>query len=145
MKFYWLDFMKEISLTIGGLSFKARLLEVEAQKTCGAFLSRMPIDGKVIHAAWSGESVWFPMDSIGINVSPENQTSHPSRGDLLYYSGGISGKELLITYGSAFFSSKVGQLQGNHFASIETELDKLKEMGKKTLWEGAQPIRIENI
>jgi hypothetical protein len=135
--------MKEIALKIGELSFKAELLEAEAPKTCSALLSRMPIDGRVIHARWSGESVWFPMDSIGIDVPPENQTSHPSRGDLLYYAGGISEKELLITYGSAIFSSKVGQLQGNHFASIVTGLDKLAEMGKKTLWEGAQPIRIE--
>ena len=135
--------MREISLIIGGLKFKALLLETEAPKTCSAFLSRMPIKGKVIHARWSGESVWFPMDSIKIDVPPENQTSHPSRGDLLYYSGGISEKELLITYGSAIFSSKVGQLQGNHFASIKTGLDKLPEMGKKALWEGAQPISIE--
>ena len=135
--------MKEIALKIGGLSFKAKLLEAKAPKTCSAFLSRMPIDGKVIHARWSGESVWFPMDSIGIDAPPENQTSHPSRGDLLYYAGGLSEKELLITYGSAIFSSKVGQLQGNHFASIITGLDKLEGMGKKTLWEGAQPISIQ--
>jgi hypothetical protein len=135
--------MKEIALKIGGLSFKAQLLEAEAPKTCSAFLSGMPIDGKVIHARWSGESVWFPMDSIGIDAPPENQTSHPSRGDLLYYAGGISEKELLITYGSAIFSSKVGQLQGNYFASILIGLDKLMEMGKKTLWEGAQPIWID--
>ena len=136
-------FMKDISLLIGGLGFNVKLHEAEAPKICGAFLSRMPIEGKVIHARWSGESVWFPMDSIGIDVPPENQTSHPSRGDLLYYSGGISEKELLITYGSAIFSSKVGQLQGNHFASIVTGLDRLPVMGKKVLWEGAQPIRIE--
>lgn len=134
--------MTEIILKIGDLKLTAKLLE-DAPKTCKAFLSRMPIEGKVIHARWSGESVWFPMDHIGIDVPPENQTIHPSRGDLLYYSGKISEKELLITYGSAIFSSKVGPLQGNHFASIITELDKLPLMGKKVLWEGAQPIRIE--
>ena len=83
------------------------------------------------------------MEQIGIEVPAENQTSHPSRGDLLYYPGGISEKELLIPYGSAFFVSKVGQLQGNHFASIVEGLEKLSEMGHKVLWEGAQPIKIE--
>ena len=135
--------MKEFALKIGGISFKARMLEAEAPNTCEVFLSRMPIDGKVIHARWSGESVWFPMNDIGIDVKPENQTIYPSRGDLLYYSGGVSEKELLITYGSAVFSSKVGLLQGNHFASIMDGLERLPEMGKKVLWEGAQPIRIE--
>ncbi len=137
--------MKEFALKIGGINFKARMLEAEAPDTCAAFLSRMPIDGKVIHARWSGESVWFPMNDIGIDVKPENQTLYPSRGDLLYYAGGVSEKELLITYGSAVFSSKVGLLQGNHFASIVDGVERLPEMGKKVLWEGAQPIRIEKI
>jgi hypothetical protein len=135
--------MTNIVVKIGGQHFVARLLEAEAPKTCAAFLSRLPIEGKVIHARWSGESVWFPMDSVGIEVPTENQTSHPSRGDLLYYPGGISEKELLIPYGSAIFSSKVGQLQGNHFAVITEGLKKLPEMGQKVLWEGAQKIRIE--
>lgn len=140
-----MDNTKKIALKIGEFSFKAKLLEAEAPKTCTVFLSKMPINGKVIHARWSGESVWFPMDAVGIDVPPENQTCHPSRGDLLYYPGGISEKELLITYGSALFSSKVGQLQGNHFASIVTGLDQLPGMGKKVLWEGAQLIRIEKL
>ena len=135
--------MANIILKIDKLTFKARLLESEAPKTCRAFLSRMPIEGRVIHARWSGESVWFPMDPLGIDVPAENQTCHPSRGDLLYYPGGVSEKELLIPYGSAIFSSKVGMLQGNHFACVTEGLEKFPEMGKKVLWEGAQKIRIE--
>ncbi len=135
--------MKGIVLRIGGQSFSARLLKAEAPRTCEAFLSRLPIEGKVIHARWSGESVWFPMDPVGIDAPPENQTCHPSRGDLLYYPGGVSEKEMLITYGSAIFSSKVGLLQGNHFAVITEGIDQLPLMGKKVLWEGAQRIRIE--
>jgi len=135
--------MVSIALRIGGQVFKARLLEVEAPKTCEAFLGRLPIEGDVIHARWSGESVWFPMDRVGIEAPAENQTCHPSRGDLLYYPGGVSEKELLIPYGSAIFSSKVGLLQGNHFASVTDGLDRLTEMGRKVLWEGAQKIRIE--
>jgi len=137
--------MKTIVLTIGGQRFVARLLEADAHKTCEVFLAHLPIEGKVIHARWSGESVWFPMDSVGMEVPAENQTSHPSRGDLLYYPGGISEKELLIPYGSAIFSSKVGQLQGNHFAVMTEGLDKLPEMGHRVLWEGAQKIRIEEV
>ena len=137
--------MKGIVLRVGGQRFVARLLEAEAPRTCAAFLARLPIEGSVIHARWSGESVWFPMDEVGIDAPAENQTSHPSRGDLLYYPGGISEKELLITYGSALFSSKVGQLQGNHFAVVTEGLDRLPEMGRKVLWEGAQKIRIEEV
>jgi hypothetical protein len=83
------------------------------------------------------------MDSVGIDAPAENQTCHPSRGDLLYYPGGVSEKELLIPYGSAIFSSKVGLLQGNHFAVITEGLSRLPDMGRKVLWEGAQRIIIE--
>ena len=132
-----------ILIDIGGMDFIAELLEEEAPETCRAILEALPIKGKVIQARWSGEAVWFPMDALGIEVVQENATCHPSRGDLLYYPGGISEKEMLIPYGSALFSSKVGQLQGNHFATIVEGTDRLGEMGNKVLWDGAQNIRIE--
>jgi hypothetical protein len=38
------------------------------------------------------------------------------------------------------FSSKMGQLAGNHFITITSNQEKLIELGNKVLWEGAQPI-----
>lgn len=134
---------KRLSITIGGIPFAAELLEEEAPETCRAFLRALPIRGRVIQARWSGEAAWLPMDEWGIEVPLESHTSHPSRGDLLYYPGGISEKEMLIPYGSAFFGSKVGQLRGNHFATIVEGADGLREMGDKVLFEGAQEIVIE--
>lgn len=134
---------KRLSITIGGIPFAAELLEEEAPETCRAFLRALPIRGRVIQARWSGEAAWLPMDEWGIEVPLENHTSHPSRGDLLYYPGGISEKEMLIPYGSVFFGSKVGQLLGNHFATIVDGADGLREMGDKVLFEGAQEIVIE--
>ena len=131
-----------LRIEIGGIEFRARLLE-EAPRTCEAILAALPIEGEVIQARWSGEAAWLPMDQWGIDVPLENHTSHPSRGDLLYYPGGVSEREMLITYGSALFSSRVGQLQGNHFATIVEGAEMLAEMGRRVLWEGAQRIRIE--
>lgn len=132
-----------IQIDIGGIDFIAELLEKEAPETCRAIREALPIEGKVIQARWSGEAVWFPMNALGIEVIQENATSHPSRGDILYYPGGKSEKEMLIPYGSALFSSKVGQLQGNHFANVVEGANRLDEMGNKVLWDGAQNIRIE--
>ena len=134
---------RKLRLTIGGITFIADLLEDEASETCGALLRALPIKGRVIQARWSGEAAWLPMDEWGIEVPFENHTSHPSRGDLLYYPGGISEKEMLIPHGSAIFASRVGQLQGNHFATVVEGADRLREMGEKVLWEGAQEIVIE--
>jgi hypothetical protein len=41
------------------------------------------------------------------------------------------------------YSQVGGKLQGNNFDVMTEGLDKLAEMGKKVLWEGAQKIRME--
>ena len=132
-------------IIIGNHTFIAELHVEEAPETCRGFLASLPIEGKVIQARWSGEAVWFPMNEFGIEAPQENATIHPSKGDLLYYPGGISEKEMLIPYGSSIFGSKVGHLRGNHFATIVEGADELREMGEKTLWGGAQRIIIEEV
>jgi hypothetical protein len=49
----------------------------------------------------------------------------------------------LLAYGGVHFASKMGQLAGNHFITITSNLDDLVKLGKMTLWEGAQQILIE--
>ena len=48
--------------------------------------------------------------------------------------------EILIAYGCVQFSSKAGTLAGNHFATITSDLEKLREIGVSTLWEGKKSI-----
>ena len=43
------------------------------------------------------------------------------------------------------FASKVGQLAGNHFATVTEGQENLPEIGRLTLWEGAQEIVIEEV
>src|SRR6266566_2971116 len=57
----------------------------------------------------------------------------------------ISETELLFPYGSTMFASKVGQLAGNHFATLTRGQEQLPEIGRLTLWEGAQDIIIEEV
>ena len=61
---------------------------------------------------------------------------------MLLYPGGISEMEMILAYGSVRFASKVGQLAGNHFLTITGGLDRLYRLGRKCLYEGAQPITI---
>ena len=82
-----------LRITIGEYVFKARLHVDEAPVTCDRLLSVMPITGRVIQARWSGEAVWLQMDPYGVEAPLENQTSHPGRGELLYYPGGVSEKD----------------------------------------------------
>lgn len=73
----------------------------------------------------------------------ENHTSHPSRGDVLFYPGGFSETEILLVYGSSVFASKMGQLAGNHFLTIVEGRERLEAFGKHVLWKGAQPVVFE--
>jgi hypothetical protein len=113
-----------------------------APKTCNAILKVLPIEGKVIHARWSGEAMWLQMHEIPIDIGFENNTSHPSKGELLFYPGFISEKEILIPYGSCSFASKAGPLSGNHFGTITENLDGLAKVGENVFWKGAEKIII---
>ena len=83
------------------------------------------------------------MGDLDVGIGPENATSYPSPGELLLYPGGVSETELLFPYGHCCFASKAGQLAGNHFATVVEGGEQLRELGRRTLWEGAQPILFE--
>ena len=105
----------------------------------------LPFTDHLIHARWSGEAMWIPMGERRLDVGSENATSHPAPGQLLFYPGGKSEMEILFPDGSVLFASKVGQLAGNHFATIVEGLDDIAELGRKTLWTGAQDIAFEEV
>ena len=121
--------------------FDARLETKAAPATCAAFQARLPFESKIVHVRWSGEGVWIPLGDYDFGVGHENATSYPAPGQFLLYPEGLSETEIILAYGGVRFASKVGQLAGNHFLTITSDLDKLAELGKMTLWKGAQPIR----
>lgn len=132
--------MNRIKIVSGDYVFYAILEEEKAPKTCAAFKKMMPLRQKVIHVRWSGEAVWIPYGDTRLEIPLENSTSHPSRGDVLLYPGGISEMEIIFAYGSCCFSSKIGQLAGSHFLTITEGLDRLPEFGRHVLWDGAQDL-----
>jgi hypothetical protein len=135
--------MQMLRVTAGKFTFKARLEEQLAPKTCAAIRKRLPIRSKLVHVRWSGESTWVPMGEDRLGVDYENHTSYPAPGQILIYPGGISEMEILFPYGSTHFASKVGQLAGNHFATVIEGNEHLAEVGRLALWEGAQDFLIE--
>ena len=136
--------MTKVMLTCGDYQFFARLEEEKAPRTCAIFKKMLPIEDRLIHVRWSGEGMWIPMgDTRWEGLDFENHTSYPSKGELLIYPGGISEMEMILAYGGVSFASTVGQLAGNHVLTITEGLDQLYELGRKTLYEGAQNIRIE--
>ena len=105
----------------------------------------LPFKTRIIQARWSGEAAWIPFGELDLDIGYENPTSHPAPGELLLYPGGISETEILFPYGSTLFASKVGQLAGNHFATIIEGGERLKDLGELVLWKGAQEITFTEI
>jgi hypothetical protein len=135
--------MDKLRITAGGHTFAAHFETKAAPKTVAVFKKLLPYENRIIHVRWSGEGVWIPLGDLDMGLGYENHTSYPAPGQFIVYPGGISETEILLAYGAVHFSSKMGQLAGNHFITITSDLDKLYELGRAVLYEGAKPIRIE--
>ncbi|UAA38679.1 DUF3830 family protein [Paraneptunicella aestuarii] len=128
-------------IEIDGHKFDARFEEQNSPETCASFKKAMPFESQVVHVRWSGEGMWIPLGDRDFGVGYEDATSHPTPGQIILYPKGKSETEILIAYGSVSFASKAGALAGNHFATITSDLDKLREIGMSTMWEGAKSIK----
>ena len=135
--------MTKLKLSSSKYTFFAVLEEALSPETCASFLTMLPLKEKVIHVRWSGEAFWIPYGDNHVHLPIENATSYPSKGEVLLYPGGISEMEIIFAYGSCMFSSRVGQLPGNHFMTITEGIDQLADFGKEILWKGAQELTIE--
>jgi len=133
-----------LRITAGDFTFEARLEEEAAPQTVAALQRLLPLESKLVQARWSGEAAWVPMGfELDLGLGPENANSYPAAGELLLYPGGLSEVEILFPYGATCFASKMGQLAGNHFATIHTGQEDLAELGRRVLWKGAQDIRFD--
>ena len=129
-----------LEITVADLRLVARLEDDTAPNTVAAFRRLLPLESKLIQARWSGQSAWIPFGDLDLGIGFEDPTSYPAPGELLIYPGGVSETEILFPYGPAAFASKAGMLAGNHFATVLDGGEALGELGRKVLWEGAQPI-----
>ena len=67
-----------IEIAAGAFRFVARLEEVAAPQTVEAFRRLLPLESKIIHCRWSGESNWIPFGELDLGIGPENATRYPS-------------------------------------------------------------------
>ena len=131
---------ERIEVEVGDFRFIGRLENQLAPRTCASFKSLLPLSASVLHCRWSGESLWVPFIPKQPTLDFENHTSFPHPGQVLMYAQRFSEPEILMPYGACSFSSKVGQLAGNHFLTIESDVSALNKLGQDVLWKGAHKI-----
>jgi hypothetical protein len=129
-----------VNITAGPFTFEGSFESVDAPRTCESFEGLLPFKSRVIHARWSREAVWIPFGDLDSGLPLENHTAHPSRGDLLFYPGGVSETEILFTYGSSSFAARTGTLAASQFLTLTSGREQLNDFGNFVLWEGAQQI-----
>ena len=112
--------MGTLRIEVGDLHFSARW-DPAAPRTVDAIRRMLPIESKLIHCRWTGESTWIPFGDFRPGLDYENHTSHPAPGQLAIYPGGISECEIFFPYGGCTTASKVGQLAANVFAAVEPD------------------------
>ena len=134
-----------LEIVAAGLCFVVWWVVVFVFTTVAAYKASLPIEERIIHCRWSGESNWIPWGDRDFGIGPENATSYPHPGELALYPGGQSETELLFPYGYCNFASKAGQLWANHFATLVEGQEQLRELGRLTLWEGAQQISFREV
>jgi hypothetical protein len=137
-----MDTKADVVITAGAFTFRARFEATAAPLTCAAFRKLLPFAGDLIHVRWSGEATWVPMGDLALGVPLENATTYPRPGEVLFYPGPISETEILIPYGRTHFGSKAGKLAASHFLTIVSGVEQLADLGRTTLWSGAQRITI---
>lgn len=131
--------VKKLEIKIDDEVFLAAMLEEQAPRTCEAVLNLLPLEGKVFHATWSGDMLFFKCRETPVETGPENQTVYPSRGDVGL---NFNLKEFQIVYGQAQLRARFGPAPDNLFARITENLKGLEEMGKRIHREGAKKITI---
>lgn len=138
-----MSFMK-IEFERGGV-FTAKLLEEEAPKTCKTIKSRLPFEYRFQHSIVSGQAILcLPPD---LTVERENQrVAGILPGTLSFLVKDepvLVPDEIYIAYG-IFISRGLtvdAKQPVNVFAQIESNLDELKQIGRRILLQGAEMVR----
>ena len=134
---------KMLEIKIDGKAFTAELLEKEAPKTCEAVLKALPLEGTLLHAAWSGDNVYLGItpDKLpkGFSVPQENPTIYGSLGDVLWYPQPHY-HEFFIAHDVAQYRWKTGNLVSNLFGKIKENLEELDKLCRSIQREGGKKI-----
>lgn len=132
-----------VVLEISEWRFTGRFEAALAPRSVEWLSARLPLEGVALHARWSGEAAWMPIEQE-VALEHENSLSYPHLGQVLLYAGTKSGPELLLPYGFCAFASRAGMLAGNHVITLEYDSATLTSLGHALLYKGAQRFHLRH-
>ena len=135
--------MSQLELVVDGEVLTAELLPNDAPESVAAVKDFLPLESELMHVRWSGIATWINIDEIDLPEIPrENHTVYPSYGDLLLYPGYRNEQEILVPCGPTCFKSPAGELAGNHFATLDTPREELRDIEQRTLRDGMLDVTL---
>jgi len=148
-----MDKLFKIEFERGGF-FQGKLLETEAPTTCQKFWEVLPFEGRIVHAAFTGLTMFFPVDfKVGKVENP--YVCGGQAGDFflnsyatpMVFEGRIPRDEIIIPYSRAgLFWKWGGWLPSNLFGKIiESDLEGLYRVGRRVKEGGSEVIRLSKV
>ena len=129
-----------LEITAAGMRFVARWEDELAPKTVAAFKAILPLDDRIIHCRWSGESNWIPWGDRDLGIGPENATSYPHPGRAGALPRRPERDRASLPLRLLLVREQGRAPLGESLRDPRRGPGQLKELGRLTLWEGAQPI-----
>jgi hypothetical protein len=136
-----------------GISAEADMLDHLAPRTCQGIWDRLPVQGEVVHAIYSGSEIVYHFPKM-VSLPDENQTSRVLPGDIAYFAmkGGRSFfypedfSEICWFYDrDACPSCADGPVQVNVFARIAGDLGPFYEVCRRIRREGFKILRFSRV
>lgn len=128
-----------LDFVFGDKVFPISLLESAAPNITAAVLARLPVEGHIVHAAWSGDVI-RQLEAFELPVEEsENATYYCAPGDICYTAGF---RELTMVYGDSYMSMPTGRVYESVFAVITDRMREFQKVSQSVRLLGATPFQI---
>ncbi len=134
--------MRGLELELYGETFRARLLDQQAPRTCAALWDALPLSAQVVHAKWSGNLI-RTLEGLPVSVDdlesgwgfqyPGLVALHPASGTLA------------IVYGDARFRCSVGPAAVTPVAELVGDVEAFARLAARLQWEGATTLALRPV
>ena len=135
----------------GGEKYTGSLFEQEAPETCRIFWGALPFEAKIVHAAFTGFTLFFPVE-FKVNKVENPFVCGGQPGDLfmnvyatpMIFEGKTPREEIIIPYSrTGMFWKWGGWLTSNYFGKLDqNNMNEFYQTGRRIKENGSEMIKI---